>query len=68
MAKKYYIDACIWIDFFDNRSDRFRPLGDWAIELLNKIVRENGLIIISDHLINELKQRYTKDDIDKLLR
>lgn len=35
MEEKYYLDACIWRDYFENREDRFRPLGEWAFRLVN---------------------------------
>ena len=63
MEKKYYLDACIWIDYFENRKDRFRPLGDWAIRIINKIIKENGLFIFSDHIIKELEKNYTKEEL-----
>jgi len=65
MAEKYYIDACIWKDYIENRSDRFRPLGDWALEIIKKIIRENGFFILSDHLIKELKVQYSQEELDK---
>ena len=56
---KYYIDACIWRDYFEDRKDRFRPLGDWALRLINKIIEKEDLFIISNHLINELLKEYS---------
>ena len=64
--EKYYLDTCIWIDYFENRSDRFRPLGDWAIELINKIIKESGIFILSDHLLKELENKYSKKSLSKL--
>ncbi|MFH0978999.1 MAG: PIN domain-containing protein [Candidatus Woesearchaeota archaeon] len=54
MPKKYYVDSSIWRDYFENRVDRFRPLGEWAFEFLRKAAAENDIIIISDVLIDEL--------------
>ncbi len=61
MTEKYYLDSCIWIDYFENRSDRFRPLGDWAFSLIKKIIRESNLIIYSDLVEEELLKYF--DDI-----
>ncbi len=55
--EKFYLDACIWRDYFENRSDRFRPLGEWALRLIKKIKDERGLFVISDHLLRELKMK-----------
>ena len=38
MVEKYYLDTCIWRDYFENRSDKFRPLGDWAFSLIKLII------------------------------
>lgn len=65
MAEKYYIDSCIWKDYFENRSDRFRPLGDWALRLINKIIKEDDLFLFSDHLMNELNKQYSSEDLNK---
>ncbi len=65
MAGKYYLDACIWKDYFENRSDKFRPLGDWALGLINKIIKEDGLFIFSDHLLKELENYYSKEELTK---
>ena len=64
MLEKYYLDSCIWKDYFENRSDRFRPLGDWALELIKKIIKEEGLFIFSDHLIKELEKQYSHEVLD----
>ena len=65
MVERYYVDSCIWIDYFENRSDKFRPLGDWALDIIKKIIKEDSLFIISDHLINELENRYSSEELDK---
>ncbi|MDD5418131.1 MAG: PIN domain-containing protein [Candidatus Nanoarchaeia archaeon] len=67
MQKKYYIDSCIWIDYFENRSDRFKPLGDWAFLLFKKIINENNLILYSDLLQGELSNLFNESDITEIL-
>lgn len=67
MQQKYYLDACIWRDYFENRSDRFRPLGEWAIELINNIIRTEDIFVFSDHLINELEKYVSSEKISNLL-
>lgn len=66
MAQKYYLDACIWKDYFENRSDNFRPLGDWAFRLITKIVTSNDLFVFSDRLIRELETQYSSEELNKL--
>lgn len=53
--EKYYLDASVWIDYLEAREDKFRPLGEWALQLLKTIIANNDLIIYSQHLINELE-------------
>lgn len=65
--QKYYLDACIWIDYFENRKDRFRPLGDWALDLIKKIIEENALILYSELVEEELSTRYSQRDIKAIL-
>jgi len=63
---KYYLDTSIWIDYYENRSDRFRPLGEWAFRFIKKTVSNQDQIIISDLLIAELKKRYSAETIQQI--
>ena len=65
---KYYIDSCIWIDYIENRSDNFRPLGEWAFKFLKKIVADEDEVIISDHLIEELLEKYPPEKIESIIK
>lgn len=65
--EKYYLDACIWRDFFENRFDNFRPLGEWAFRFLKKVVDENGLILYSDLVLKELSKEYSEEQIINIL-
>lgn len=67
MAENYYIDSCIWRDYFENRSDKFRPLGDWAFSLIKLIIQENNLIIYSDLVEEELHEGFSEEDIKKII-
>jgi len=64
---KYYIDACIWRDYFEDRNDRFRPLGEWALRLINKIIKDEGIFVFSDHLTNELLKEYSFGELKRKL-
>ena len=52
---KYYLDTAIWLDYFENREDRFRPLGEWALALLSKIRADEDKILVSDVVLDELR-------------
>ena len=64
MQSGYYIDSCIWRDYFDDRSDKFRPLGEWAFRLINKIIKENNVFLFSDQIMRELKQHYSVEKLN----
>ncbi|MFA5141895.1 MAG: PIN domain-containing protein [Candidatus Woesearchaeota archaeon] len=67
MTQKYYLDTCIWRDYFENRSDRFRPLGDWAFTLLSNIVQNEDLVLYSDLTIQELNKDLNHKKIKEAL-
>jgi predicted nucleic acid-binding protein len=64
---RYYIDTCIWIDYFEDRKDKFRPLGDWALSLIKKIIENGDYFVISDHLITELSKNYFYNEFFKII-
>ena len=50
---KYYFDTSIWRDYYENRSDGLRPLGDFAFELLKKIKALRDTVLYSELTIKE---------------
>ncbi len=62
---RYYLDTSIWRDLHENRTDRFRPLGEWAFELIRKIREERQTILYSDRVVYELSKAY--ENVDKIL-
>jgi predicted nucleic acid-binding protein len=68
MAEKYLIDTCIWRDFYEERFSKIgRPLGKYAGNLFQKILKNKDEIYYSDSLIWELKRRYSEEEIKDLL-
>jgi hypothetical protein len=63
---KYYLDTAIWRDLHENRTDRFRPLGEWAFELFRVIRKEKSIVLYSDLVVEELFINYDKKEIDKI--
>jgi predicted nucleic acid-binding protein len=57
--QRYYLDTCIWIDYLENREDRFRPLGEWALRLIKQIVQDEDVIVYSELVIKEIKEMMT---------
>ncbi|MBN1792891.1 PIN domain-containing protein [Candidatus Woesearchaeota archaeon] len=67
MGERYYVDTNIWLDYLENRSDRFRPLGDWALAFLNMVSETGGNILLSDLVIKELERHLSPRSIKELL-
>lgn len=68
MADKYWLDTCIWRDFYENRFSRSgNPLGKYATNAFMKIIRKGNKILFSESLIRELCRDYDKDDIKEML-
>ncbi len=67
MSQLIYIDANVYMDYLLNRKDRLRPLGDFAFELLRKAVQCQYNILISDVVLDELKNNIPKETILPLL-
>ena len=68
MAQKYYIDTSIWRDYNENRSDRFRPLGEWAFALFRHIKENKELALYSDLVLDELKIRYSEKEVNEIFK
>jgi predicted nucleic acid-binding protein len=63
---KYLIDTCIWRDYYENRTDKFRPLGEWAFEFLKKICIKNEILfpsIIEEEILLTSNQPLVNDII-----
>jgi len=67
MPQKFYLDSAIWRDYYENRSDKFRSLGEWALKLINNIIENGDYIIYSDFIVKELKIKYSEEEIKDIL-
>ncbi|NQV08301.1 PIN domain-containing protein [Candidatus Woesearchaeota archaeon] len=52
---KIYLDTNIYIDFLENRADMLRPLGELAFQCFKQSLGCEFYIVISNHVIKELK-------------
>ena len=67
--KKYYFDTSIWLDFLENRDEPNFPKGAWAKKLIKKMINENGKIIISEAIKNEMVEMgHSKYEIEELFK
>lgn len=66
--KKVYVDTNVFLDYFLNRSDRLRPLGEFAFSLFKRAFLKEIKIIISDWTLSELESsEASEEDIAAML-
>lgn len=54
MKKRFYFDTSIWLDFLEKRDEPGLLKGTWAKELFEKIIKNNGKIVLSEVIKNEM--------------
>ena len=65
--KIIYIDANIYIDHFDGRIDKLRPLGEFAFNLLRRTLDCEFKIIFSSLVLDELVYNSYEEKIKELI-
>ena len=66
MTRRFYLDTSIWRDYYENRNDKFRPLGEWALKFIQQCLENNYFILYSDFLIEELETAYQRPEISQI--
>jgi len=66
MAKKFYLDTAIWRDYFEDRSDGLRPLGEFAFQFLKNCDEKGCKVLYSGLVVQELKSDYSKERITEV--
>ncbi len=63
MSERYYLDACIWINFFKKEGDASKGLPYWKIlELfLDFVSAKNATIYVSTIVLKELRHVLSKE-------
>jgi len=56
MEKLIYVDTNIYIDYFENRSDKYRNFSDEATWLFERAINCEFKIVVSYFIIKELKK------------
>lgn len=65
----YYIDTCIWLDFFEDRNEPDFLKTDIAHDLLARIIKDGDVILVSDIVIAELESvGYSRYEIEAFFR
>ncbi len=68
MAEKYYIDSSIWVDYYEDRKDPSKDIGEFAFKLLCKLLASKSKIVVSTFLLRELETVYSLDKIKGITR
>ncbi|MBI2529690.1 MAG: hypothetical protein HYW05_00920 [Candidatus Diapherotrites archaeon] len=57
MSTRIYVDANVYLDYFGERTDGIRPLGEFAFRIFQRTLKCEFEIILSDLLLREIKAR-----------
>ena len=66
MKRRFYLDTAIWRDYFEDRSDGIRPLGEFAFQFLKKCTEAGAEILVSDAVVFELEARLSKERVREI--
>ncbi len=67
MEKLIYLDTNIYLDYLENRTDKLRPLGEFAFQLIKRAIECEFKIIISSLIIDELEYNNYSKQIKNLI-
>jgi rRNA-processing protein FCF1 len=67
MNELIYLDTNIYLDYLESREDRLRPLGEFAFRLLQRTLKCEFKIVISDVVNKELDRNIEADKIKGIL-
>ena len=66
MQRLIYLDTNIYLDYFENRTDKLKPLGEFAFRIIKRAIDCEFKIVISSIILAEIKfNNYTKQFILK---
>ncbi|MFH1588310.1 MAG: hypothetical protein ABIA76_03175 [Candidatus Diapherotrites archaeon] len=64
--KKFYLDTSIWRDYFEDRKDNLRPLGEFAFQFLKKCEKKKYFVIVSSAVKKELLDYYSLEKMNQV--
>lgn len=68
MPKTYYLDSCIWRDYYENRfGQKGKPIGEFALRFLTKVIENKNILLFSELTIKELKIYLSDNEINNML-
>ena len=60
------MDTSIWRDYFEDRKDNIKPLGEFAFQFLKNCERKNCKVLYSGLVVQELKSDYSKERVSEV--
>ncbi len=64
---KIYVDTNVYMDLFEGRKDKFRDLGEFALNVFRRVREGQYCLVISDWVIEEFKKFRDPKEIEGLL-
>ena len=64
---KIYVDTNVYMDLFGGRKDKFRDLGEFALNVFRKVREGHYCLVISDWVIDEFQKFRDPKEIERLL-
>lgn len=62
-----YLDTCIYLDYWQDRKDRLRPLGKFAFQLIKRAMQCEFEIVVFDWVIEELEAQLSTKEVTEML-
>ncbi|MFH1774312.1 MAG: PIN domain-containing protein [Methanobacteriota archaeon] len=62
-----YLDTNVYLDYWEARSDKLRPLGEFAYSVLRRSLECEFVILISDLVLTELRSSIEDAEIKAVL-
>lgn len=66
MKKRFYFDTSVWRDYYENRTDSTKKLGDLALNLMSRVIKMEHQILYSDLVVEELMTKYNREEISNI--
>ncbi|MFH1225236.1 MAG: type II toxin-antitoxin system VapC family toxin [Candidatus Diapherotrites archaeon] len=66
MQRKFYLDTSVWRDYFEDRKNCIRPLGDLAFQFLKMCRREKHIVLVSPIVEKELLNHYSAERVGQV--
>lgn len=68
MSQRIYLDSNVYLDYFGDRKDNMRPLGEFAFKVFQRTLECEFIVVLSDWVLEELENKsYSKIQLETLL-